>query len=115
MAYQRLPEFCKRFTVGLIPYTINNHTAAINPIKLREYLAAGLPVVSTPLHDVSILRPLVTVANDGEQFVQAVEEAVATDSPARRRMRSDAMRAHSWEARVRSIATTLRALQQNEI
>jgi len=113
--YQRLPEFCKRFAVGLIPYTINDHTAAINPIKLREYLAAGLPVVSTPLHEVSILRPLVTVANDGEQFVQAIEDAIATDSPARRRMRSDAMRPHSWDTRVRNIAITLRTIQQSRL
>ncbi|MDY0169842.1 MAG: glycosyltransferase [Thermoguttaceae bacterium] len=50
--YADLPAYCRGFDVGLIPFKLNALTRAVNPIKLREYLAAGLPVVSTPLPEV---------------------------------------------------------------
>ncbi len=43
--YVNLPGYCKAFSVGLIPFAINELTLNVNPIKLREYLSAGLPVV----------------------------------------------------------------------
>ena len=45
--YAELPPYCKAFDVGLIPFALNELTRNVNPIKLREYLSAGLPVVST--------------------------------------------------------------------
>jgi len=51
--YGELPAWCRGFDVGLIPFKLNPLTHAVNPIKLREYLAAGLPVVSTPLPEVA--------------------------------------------------------------
>ena len=42
--YEQLPAYCRCFDVGLIPFRVNELTRAVNPIKLREYLAAGLPV-----------------------------------------------------------------------
>src|SRR5262249_13556278 len=44
-----LPAYCKGFDVGIIPYLIDERSEFVNPIKLREYLSAGLPVVSTPV------------------------------------------------------------------
>ena len=45
--YASLPSYCKGMSVGLIPFAVNELTKAVDPIKLREYLSAGLPVVST--------------------------------------------------------------------
>src|SRR5207248_8106042 len=42
-------HYMVRFDIGMLPYSINDFTAAIMPVKLKEYLAAGLPVVATPL------------------------------------------------------------------
>ena len=51
--YARLPEFCRGFAAGLIPFRVNDYTRHVNPIKLREYLSAGLPVVATALPEVA--------------------------------------------------------------
>jgi len=50
--YQALPSLLAQATVGIIPFLINDLIKATNPIKLYEYLAAGLPVVSTPMPEV---------------------------------------------------------------
>ena len=71
--YADLPAYCKEFDAGLVPFKINELTKAVNPIKLREYLAAGLPVVSTPLPEVKACGPWVRIAADAEEFVGAVE------------------------------------------
>ena len=71
--YAELPAYCKEFDAGLVPFKINELTKAVNPIKLREYLAAGLPVVSTPLPEVKACGPWVRIAADAEEFVGAVE------------------------------------------
>ena len=52
--YSDLPAYCQHFDVGLIPFKVNELTYAVNPIKLREYLSAGLPVVSTPMPEVQL-------------------------------------------------------------
>src|SRR2546427_6671811 len=46
--YSTLPHYCRGFDVGIIPFRKNDLTVRANPLKLREYLAAGLPVVSAP-------------------------------------------------------------------
>ncbi|MGD1096490.1 MAG: glycosyltransferase [Bryobacteraceae bacterium] len=46
--YQSLPGYCKAFDIAILPFVVNELTLAANPLKLREYLAAGLPVVATP-------------------------------------------------------------------
>ncbi|RLB66809.1 MAG: glycosyltransferase family 1 protein, partial [Deltaproteobacteria bacterium] len=61
--YTDLPAYCQYFDVGLIPFKVNELTYAVNPIKLREYLSAGLPVVSTPMPEVQLYDLLVEIAD----------------------------------------------------
>ena len=54
--YESLAGFAKGFTAAILPFKVNRLTQNVNPIKLREYLAAGLPVVSTALPEVQPSR-----------------------------------------------------------
>ncbi len=109
--YSELPRFCKGLDVGTIPFAVNELTVHINPIKLREYLSAGLPVVSTALPEVCFYDNLCTVANSYEEFEGGVVEALQQDSPATRRQRSEAMRAETWERKVADLTTHIARLK----
>jgi len=105
-AYADLPAHCRHWDVGLI--RVNELTRAVNPIKLREYLAAGLPVVSTPLPEVKACGAWVHVAAGPQAFAAAIEAALAEGEPAARRRRSQAMAKETWPAKVEQIAARLR-------
>ena len=102
--HERLPAYCKGFDVGMIPYRIDERMRFVNPIKLREYLSAGVPVVSTRVPEVERYAAHATIADDAPAFVRAIEAALAADSPAARRARSAAMAAETWPARVSEVA-----------
>lgn len=101
--YAELPRYCKAFSVGLVPFVINELTRNVNPIKLREYLSAGLPVVSTDLPEARGYPDSCRIARSPDEFLAACEEAVATDTPALRQARSAAMASETWEARVNDV------------
>ena len=98
--YADLPRYCKAFSAGLIPFVVDELTIHVNPIKLREYLSAGLPVVSTALPEVMLYKDVCRVARTKEEFVAACEAAIAEDSPAAREERSRRMERETWEKKV---------------
>ncbi|HLJ57174.1 MAG TPA: glycosyltransferase [Chthonomonadaceae bacterium] len=110
-----LPLYCKGFSVGLIPHKVNELTRHMNPIKLREYLSAGLPVVSTALPEVRHYAAHCTVAESHEEFEQGVEAAIRNDSPEARRARSASMRWETWESKVQEIVLHVERMRQREM
>ena len=108
--YEDMPAYCKAFDVGLIPFKINELTNAVNPIKLREYLAAGLPVVSTPLPEAMQSGAFLRIAATAEQTCQATEESLALDQAGRRSL-SRQMEDEGWPGRLDLIE---QALDHNE-
>jgi glycosyltransferase involved in cell wall biosynthesis len=101
--HEQLPAYCKGFAVGVIPYVVDDRILHVNPIKLREYLSAGLPVVSVALPEVAPYADLCATAKTYDEFERGVEEALRNDSPQRRRQRSEAMRSETWAARVEAV------------
>lgn len=99
----QLPNYCKAFSVGIIPYILNERILQVNPVKLREYLSAGLPVVSVPLPEVAGYEPHCTIARSAAEFERAIDAALKNDSPELRRQRSELMRAETWSARVADV------------
>jgi len=99
-SYQSLPGFAKGFDAAILPFRINRLTESVNPIKLREYLAAGLPVVSTPLPEAKPYSPLVRIAATADQFVTELEAAVRDGGQDSARQRMEAVKNEGWLARV---------------
>jgi glycosyltransferase involved in cell wall biosynthesis len=105
--YTALPAYCRGFDLGVIPFRMNELTVRANPLKLREYLAAGLPVVSTPLPEVMRYKDLVHVGDGLEAFISGIEAALRERDEEMVRRRVEAMRAEGWEARVEEISALI--------
>jgi glycosyltransferase involved in cell wall biosynthesis len=120
--HDQLPAYCRGFDVGWIPYRIDERMTFVNPIKLREYLSAGLPVVSTAVPEVARVAAEVAraagdptacvIADDAAATIAAIERALAADTPARRRARSATMATETWAARVDTAAKIVDAIEQ---
>jgi glycosyltransferase involved in cell wall biosynthesis len=86
--YDDLPAYLSGWNVAIMPFALNESTRFISPTKTPEYLAAGLPVISTPIRDV--VRPyqekgLVYIASTAEEFVAAGEKALLENSAEHKR------------------------------
>jgi glycosyltransferase involved in cell wall biosynthesis len=101
-----LPAVLAAADIGLIPYAINDLTRSVFPMKVYEYLAAGLPVVSTPLPALLGVED-VEVAASAEAAVAVIERELAADDDTARRARSQRSLGHSWEARIAEIEAAL--------
>lgn len=102
--YEELPQIIANWDVALMPFAINDSTRFISPTKTPEYLAAGLPVVSTPITDVALSYGALTgveIADTAEAFVQACERAIILGRQARdadwREQADAALADQSWE------------------
>jgi len=104
--YEDLPAYCKGFDVALMPFRINELTLNANPLKVREYLAAGLPVVSTNIPEVAALD-VCRIGRDENEFLQQVEQALARPGP--HEEISNLVRGESWDARLEEIERHLLA------
>jgi UDP-galactopyranose mutase len=101
-SYQDLPRFLAGWDVCLMPFALNEATRFISPTKVLEYMAAELPIVSTPITDV--VKPygdIVAIAHTPQEFVHACEIALA-QTPAQNKHMAEQMRKivanTSWEA-----------------
>jgi glycosyltransferase involved in cell wall biosynthesis len=110
--HDELPAYCKGLDVGIIPYKIDERMRFVNPLKMREYLSAGLPVVSTAVPEVTRYPDLVQVASTPDEWVAAIERALANNSTEARAARTAAMKTETWSARVAQVAQTIDEISQ---
>lgn len=103
-----LPGYAQHWTASLLPFRDTAQIRACNPLKLREYLAAGGPIVATDFPALAPYRDLIEVAPAREAFVAALREsAVAPDRSAERRAR---VAGETWEARAAEVSRALAAI-----
>jgi glycosyltransferase involved in cell wall biosynthesis len=91
-----------------VPYRQNEFTDTLVPVKLVEYLAAGRPVVSTPMRAAKGFADVVTFAGTPAAFAEAVRFA-ADDSEEARRLRVERVRSYSWEQRIDEMEAAIEA------
>jgi len=105
----RVPHYVKGFQVGLMPYVQNRHAEHISPLKLYDYLAAGLPVASVDIPSVRQFSQYIHVAESPPHFSTAVQAALLDTTSEHWHTRRNIAAGHTWEARVEQISDILQA------
>jgi glycosyltransferase involved in cell wall biosynthesis len=103
--FKTLPGYSKKFDVAILPFRVNELTLAANPLKVREYIAAGLPVVATPLPEVRKLDGLVKLAATPEEFLERIDTLLAEGKCGPSLEVSRSMQSESWDARVEELSS----------
>ena len=115
--YAHLPSYAKAFDVCLMPFALNAATEYINPTKALEYLAAGRPVVSTPIADVvTHFSDVVGIGRTSDEFIDLCEREAANPNARKQKAGLRRARANSWEGIVSEMeAHIAAALNRNEL
>jgi glycosyltransferase involved in cell wall biosynthesis len=107
--YAELPDVMAGFDVAIMPFALNDATRSISPTKTLEYLAAGLPVVSTPVPDVvSDFFDVVALAESSKGFARACQKAILEECAERDRAAWPVLQRQHWDAVATRMASILR-------
>lgn len=110
VGYEELPAVMRELDVATIPYLANERGRGCNPLKAYEYLAAGLPIVSTPLPGLGKARPHLMEAGTADAFERAIEQVLAR-STAEREAGATSQRAavmtQTWDVRTDELESHL--------
>jgi glycosyltransferase involved in cell wall biosynthesis len=113
--YLTLPRWAKAFDVAIIPYRLTRQVLNSAPLKLREYLATGKPVVAVPAPEIDRFAGLVRIARGADQFIGQIEDALFNDTDEDRTRRIEAVSTMTWDARTTEIVDVVeRRIQEKE-
>jgi glycosyltransferase involved in cell wall biosynthesis len=107
--YREVPSYLAQFDVGIIPFQKNELTTAVNPVKLYEYSAAGVPTVATEFSEVVLRsRDIILIARTPEEFVSSIERGIQKrrDRTFTRSLQAFA-RQHDWSTKTSRIIELL--------
>lgn len=111
MPYEDLPESLNTTNLFIIPFVLTELARSCSPLKIKEYLACGRPVISTALPEAEGLAPFVHVAKDRDAFVEAVvaafEGRLSFDVAGTRRF----IESETWEAKAAEFGHFVSGLQ----
>ena len=101
--YENLPGYLKKFDVAVIPFVIDGVTLKASPIKFYEYLASGVPIVSTELPDLLPLKDHAYLVKDKEDYCNKIERAINDDKDNLKNDRINISKKYSWKARFETL------------
>lgn len=115
--YKELPQYLSGWDVALLPFAMNESTKFISPTKTPEYLAAGRPVVSTPIRDV--VRPyaeqnLVFVGETAEEFIKCIDQCFSIDSDEWLKRVDEFLANMSWDSTFDRMAGIVRSAYNSQ-
>ena len=108
-----LPPYLQSFSVGIIPFVKDDFTKGIYPMKINEYLAAGLPVVSTAFGDIADFANLIKITDDKETFLQYVLSEIEQDTPEKRLARLKTAENNTWDKRAEELSVVIEQVEKS--
>ena len=105
--HAQLPSYVQHWNASLLPFRDNAQIRACNPLKLREYLAAGQPIISTPFPALAPYQSLLQTVTDANSMVEALQNSLQQGcSPAQQQ----SVMHHTWQARAEQVSEWLETL-----
>ena len=114
--YESLPAYGKQFAAAIIPYRQTRFNFHANPLKLREYLAMGKPVVTVSTPETDKYADVVEIAHSREDFLAKLDLVLSRpSSPAEIRRRINRVAGATWDTRLSEVVGILQQrLKQKE-
>lgn len=110
-----LPNYMKLSSVAIIPFKLSKLTKSIYPLKINEYLATGLPVVSTKFsEDIISFNDVINIAEDHEDFLKKIDFAIDSNSEMEKQKRIQKALSNNWEARATEFLDVITKQISNE-
>jgi glycosyltransferase involved in cell wall biosynthesis len=108
-SYDQLPDYGSRFDAAIIPYRLTRQVINSNPIKLREYLAMGKPIVSVSTPEIDKYADVVRIARTYDEYLAHLDAVVASGNvPAEAARRVERVTPEGWDARLRAVLEVVR-------
>ncbi|MCX7424300.1 MAG: glycosyltransferase [Planctomycetia bacterium] len=108
--YAELPAYAKYFDVGFIPFVHNRLTTAVNPMKLLEYYALGLPVLATRLPELERIGGPVYLASTSEEFCVQLKNILSNGLNRHASVATEIARRNTWDDRVEALSCFIESL-----
>ncbi len=105
-----LPSYIKHFDVGLMCYVNNNYTKYISPLKLKEYMAAGINIVGTNIHPLIQYSNCLYLADTSKEWLSAIEKALCNDGEniLKKQNASRTVKEYDWSKLTYTITSIIR-------
>ena len=116
----KLPDFVAQFDIGVIPFVSNGFTQSIYPLKINEYLAAGLPVITTNFGILDDFKEVVTIVSQADDFLNTIEQEAAQKNDPEANAKTKELRiafaqSNSWENRAEELSQVIeQIIEQKE-
>jgi glycosyltransferase involved in cell wall biosynthesis len=115
LSQAEIAQEAPHYDVALIPFRDSLLTLGVDPLKFYEYVAAGLPVVSSTIHALgSFGEGMVRFASTPQEFVSAVQDTIDADSLELRRYRVESSRRFDWSFRIAEFDRVLDTLTHHQ-
>jgi len=106
-----LPTHVSHFSAGIIPFKLSHFIKTVYPLKINEYLAAGVPVVTTNFSYLDEFKPVVSIAEDKEEFLRMLLAELQTDTLEKKQARQQMAALNSWEHRAEELSAVITELE----
>jgi len=109
--YSEIPHYGKQFDIALMPWNQNRWIEYCNPVKTKEYLALGLPIVSVDYPELGAFRDIIYASKNEDEFVNNILVALnekSSDLSQRRRKR---VANETWDAKVKLLEETILSIK----
>ncbi len=109
---EELPFYLAAFDVGIIPFVSNGFTKGIYPLKINEYLASGIPVITTDFGNLKDFEKTCSIKKDKVSFLQAIRDDLKHNDAKKIKNRIDTAKANSWDNRVERLSQIIEELSE---
>lgn len=112
--HHHLPQYSQHWQASLLPFRDNDQIRSCDPLKLREYLAAGRPIVATPFPAAKRFSRHILFEETAERYADAIRSTL-NDTPDAAMARREAVKDQTWEARAHEVSILIEALQNGTV